>query len=475
MRAVFSDRQNRAVSGFDGLFTIKNMRWGLPGGARDARLFCEGSKVENQLEQIFEGIGYGVDIFDDCGQVVWNGYVNEIEVQIGKVEMQINLDQFANRIAIRYVDLKPSAPWSREDGISGFIEELVQVQRFGKKEWIGYLPNGTPEQAMNAAKSWLKEKSEFKKRLVLRENDSIKVCYHLKGWWESLDWLYYQQDAGFVGHLDEGKTVCEVGFSSSLQKIAQKFIVPAGGIRTSEVWLRLSKKLEPVDNVVVEIVADSGGNPGSTVLASGLIVGTELTGGYNWKRFGLGAVNLTAGTSYWVVVRRSGAVSGVNYFLVATDDARGYAGGEAKVWDGSLWSVRNEDLNFAVLGSEETTRQIERMIGVGGQFLKGVRVREGSGLEYLLWRELKLTCKEEIENLLQVGAVDGSKLNAMVDAERNVVVWKRKDVVEWKMDRKGNLWTIAGAKWDPGMDWLGGLAVTAFGEVVRLEDWEWRG
>ena len=166
MRAVFSDRQNRAVSGFDGLFSVKHMRWGLPGGARDAELVCEGSKVENQLEQIFEGIGYGVDIFDDCGQVVWNGYVNEIEVQIGKVEMRINLDQFANRVAIRYVDLKPSAPWSREDGITGFIEELVQVQRFGKKEWIGYLPNGTPEQAMNAAKSWLKEKSEFKKRLV---------------------------------------------------------------------------------------------------------------------------------------------------------------------------------------------------------------------------------------------------------------------------------------------------------------------
>ena len=41
------------------------------------------------------------------------------------------------------------------------------------------------------------------------------------------------------------------------------------------------------------------------------------------------------------------------------------------------------------------------------------------------------------------------------------------------MDSKGRLWTLAGAEWDPGMDWLGGLVETEFGEVVRLEEWEW--
>jgi len=153
----------------------------------------------------------------------------------------------------------------------------------------------------------------------------------------------------------------------------------------------------------------------------------------------------------------------------------GYAAGHLKVWNGSSWAVRKEDLNFAVLGSEETTEQIERMVGVGGQFLNEVRIQNGSGLEYLLWRELKLTCKEEIENLLQVGAVDGSKLDAMVDAERNLVVWRRKEVAEWRMDSRGQLRSLAGTEWNPGMDWLGGLAETEFGEVVRLEEMEWRG
>lgn len=475
MRAVFTDRENQAAIRLDDLFRVEYLRWSLPGGSKEATLKFLGKDVENNIEQIYDGIGYGVDIVDDSGMVVWNGYVNEIEVQIGKVAMWSSLDQFANRVAIRYEDLKPSAAWSKEDKITDFVEDGALVNQYFKKEWIGYLPNGTPGQALNAAKTWLKDKGEIKKRLVLQKNEEIKVKYHLKGWWESLDWIFYKQDAGFVGHLDEGKTVCEVGYSTALEKIAQKFIVPTGGIKTKEVWLRLSKKLEPTDNVIVEIVADSGGNPGSSVLASGSIVGTELTGGYNWKRFSIGVTNLTAGGAYWLVVRRSGALSSVNYFLVATDDARGYAGGEAKVWNGSSWIVRNEDLNFAVLGSEETTLQIQRMVTTGGQFINSVQIRNASGVEYLLWRELKLTCKEEIENILRVGVSDGSKLDAMVDMERNLIVWKRKETAEWKMDNKGNLQTIAGSDWTPGMDWLGGVAETEFGEKVRLEVWEWWG
>jgi hypothetical protein len=43
------------------------------------------------------------------------------------------------------------------------------------------------------------------------------------------------------------------------------------------------------------------------------------------------------------------------------------------------------------------------------------------------------------------------------------------------MDSREKLRTLAGAEWVPGMDWLGGLAMTEFGEGVRWERWEWRG
>ncbi|MBE0687657.1 MAG: hypothetical protein IH585_16825 [Anaerolineaceae bacterium] len=184
------------------------------------------------------------------------------------------------------------------------------------------------------------------------------------------------------------------------------------------------------------------------VLASGFAAQTGLTDGYNWIWFEVGQVGLKGGAAYWLVVRRSGAVNSAIYYMLATDDTKGYyTAGDLKTWNGSSWAVRNEDLNFAVLGSEETSEQIERMAGVGGQFLNGVRIMESSGVQSLLWRELKLSCMEEIENRLQVGAVDGRKLDAMVDAQRNLVVWRRKEVAEWRMESRGRLQTLAGAKW----------------------------
>ena len=64
----------------------------------------------------------------------------------------------------------------------------------------------------------------------------------------------------------------------------------------------------------------------------------------------------------------------------------------------------------------------------------------------------------------------GKKLDAMVDARRNVVVWERKDDPEWRMDRNAELWTLAGSAWNAGMDWLGGQAVTELGKKVRLDE-----
>ena len=73
-------------------------------------------------------------------------------------------------------------------------------------------------------------------------------------------------------------------------------------------------------------------------------------------------------------------------------------------WDNTyVLMVQNEDLNFAVMGLEETSDQIDRMAGIEGQFLSGVRIMESSGVQHLLWRELRLTCREEIENLQQEG------------------------------------------------------------------------
>ncbi|MHB8132873.1 MAG: choice-of-anchor R domain-containing protein [Anaerolineaceae bacterium] len=468
MRALFYDRAFVPALGLDGLFSVQDLSWGLPGGAKTAVLEMESDHLESEMERVLGMLRFGVDICDDLGQVVWNGFVNEVEIWRGAVSLKLGLDGLANRVAVRYEDLKPRASWSKEDSISDFVEDSNSILDFGVKEWIGNLPNATPAQAAAAATTWLKEKVKIRKNVELIGNKNEKVVLHCVGWWESLGWIFYEQEAGFLGFLKEGKRERNFGNSSSTVKVAQKFIAPVVGFKVDEVWVRIAKTGEPLDNVIVEVVADSSANPGTGVLTSGLVAGSELTGGYNWVRFEMSNPNLTGGAGYWIVVRRSGAVEGINYYSVQVDDGMGFGDGDVKTWNGSVWTRQLEDLNFAMLGAEETTMQIERMAGVGGQFLNGVRILNESGVNSLLWRELRLSCKEEIEGMLAVGNLEGKKLDAMVDGQRNLVVWERKEEPEWKLDGDGKLWTLAGAKWNPGMDWLGGVAVTELGERVEI-------
>ena len=99
----------------------------------------------------------------------------------------------------------------------------------------------------------------------------------------------------------------------------------------------------------------------------------------------------------------------------------------------------------------------------------GVRVLDASGVQHLLWRPLQRTCREEVEELLAVGTNAGKKLDAMVDARRNVVVWEREEDPGWRIDSDSELKTVNGVEWSAGMDWIGVVADTELGEEVRLE------
>ena len=68
-----------------------------------------------------------------------------------------------------------------------------------------------------------------------------------------------------------------------------------------------------------------------------------------------------------------------------------------------------------------------------------------------------------------MGTAAGKKLDAMVDARQNVVVWEREGSPGWRIDSDSELKTVNGVEWSAGMDWIGVVAVTELGEEVRLE------
>src|SRR5574338_128603 len=104
-----------------------------------------------------------------------------------------------------------------------------------------------------------------------------------------------------------------VGAGGFTSKGAQSFISDTT-FDASLLRLALTKFGAPADNVVISITDDNGsGAPGSTVYWTTSVAGSTIRN--NWLDLVLSpAVTITSGTKYWVVVERSGANDGSNYY-----------------------------------------------------------------------------------------------------------------------------------------------------------------
>lgn len=114
------------------------------------------------------------------------------------------------------------------------------------------------------------------------------------------------------------------GRANTQNKLARSF-VPAANATAADPTLCPFKVGSPTDNVVFAIYSDSSGSPGSSlasVSTSGSALGTSCS---SPASIGAITVSLTAGTTYWVVVERSGALSdsahySLNYTSATTVD-----------------------------------------------------------------------------------------------------------------------------------------------------------
>lgn len=215
--------------------------------------------------------------------------------------------------------------------------------------------------------------------------------------------------------------------------VAQSFTLPVNSPFTvAEVYLRLKKVGSPSDNVQVFIEADSGGSPSNVSLESVTLAGSTLTTDMNWTKFTFtNTLALTYGTTYWVVVWRTGSNSATDYYMLdlAEDNASSsmatYASGQCKVWNGSAWTTRtnNTDMPFQIWAHQATTTQISDILTNKGQFFKAVDIYQASGIDSRQYRDADQTAQVEVENLLRAGVSGGSRLLANVSADRVVHVY----------------------------------------------------
>lgn len=175
---------------------------------------------------------------------------------------------------------------------------------------------------------------------------------------------------------DTGQNDPLTGVGGTYEMMSQQW-QPASLLTVSQVQFRLSKGGSPVDNLVVEIQSDSGGNPSGSVLAtSGTINGATLTGTGTDYTFTFATPYAVAAGTYHFVLKRSGGNDGTNYYRVhgnMTGSPSGYTG---KYRYGGGWNNRTP-------GYVHTISQVD---GTVGQYLKA-KANNASGAKVVGFAE----------------------------------------------------------------------------------------
>lgn len=132
-------------------------------------------------------------------------------------------------------------------------------------------------------------------------------------------------------------------------------IIPKANVTIASIRLYLGKVGAPTDNALIEIQTDSAGSPSGTPVSngtSGVVAGTALSTTVISELVLTFATPpaLTAGTTYWVVFKRSSTVSNVNYYITSTlryDMPYGSFG--AKSYISGAWSSSTDNGNLPYL------------------------------------------------------------------------------------------------------------------------------
>jgi hypothetical protein len=394
---------------------IERLEWRAVGGPWQARIRASGASLE-KLWQLADLLRYEVKITDALGPAWW-GYVFGVEVHAGSQVARVDLANVWNTIRVRYQDDSPSQAGGAVH-YTGWSSDAASIRTWGTKEITLDLGPATAADAAAYAAACL---AKWKEPAVVVEMDVRRAEHEdpfaileCRGWWETLDWMYYSQARGQASNL-HGGSIWNFG-NSVMQRLYQTFVSQGGAWDASEVWLKIKRVGVPTDGVTVEIATqDTGGT-----LASATVTASALEDDFTWVRFVLDTpASIPTSPARALRMLRTGAQDGVNFYATSADQGLAYSDGYAAYFNGAAWISTPVDLAFFVVGVEDTGVQLKAMVE-SGQFLTGCRCAS-SAIAGRLYREGTERTREEVERILQI---NGSQL-ARVSPSRRVEITAR--------------------------------------------------
>lgn len=406
-------------------FAVESMTWG-EGGEIEAKLTA--TCGDNDLWGLVDLLRFGVKI-RFSGGTVWQGFVRGAQLRFSNgLRLSYSLEKMGNRVRVQYAKLDPASEYAGESTWTDWASDTDSIDAYGTKELqLRMSQEATQEQAEAYRARGL---AEYALPLSDRDLGNIGVVQepqgtlYLAGWYETLDWKSYSEDAGKESYEDIGTGLQAFGDAAATTKVAQSIQLGSSrGWSADQIAVRVKKEGSPTDDLTVELCADGTSAPGA-VLASAILAGASVPEHLNWVTLTLNTrVSLALSTTYWIVVRRSGANDGTNYYKTDGNESLGYTRGSFKIWNGSAWVARGTDADmlFQILGVLETTQQIADIVSDCGQFLAGSYIDDASGVYSTPYRDGTKSGLQCIKELLRSGTTNGRRLRATVSDD--LTVW----------------------------------------------------
>ncbi len=446
---------------------VERMSWRAVGGPWKAQLTARASDAA-RLWQAAELLRCGVKVFDDLGAAWW-GYVSAVTLHWEDASARVSTDELANDVMVRYKSLSPD-PWGGEDTWTAAAVDAASVAKYGRRQQVFGLGPATLQQAEAFRWSQLARHAwpAFDAGPIQDRSGSggtgssgVYAVIECRGYWETLDWLFYKDSRGMVGHAKSGSNLAmKSGGGAAGVMYAQTFKAGAEAWKVNEVWLRVGKEGNPTDNLRIEVW--SGAVPGAGSMITSLSLnGTTMPNERAWIRYPMALAELAAGGSYYLKIYR-GATDAVNFYNLSLDQTLGYA-------DGALTSGNNTtpwvplvpdgDLAFIVRGVVAQDAILLRILEQSGQFLAGGRMETALGFDGVPYRDGRERGRAEVEAVLKQGTPTGGRLLARVEADRWLRVFAQPDsalpeltisqggVLCWRDGRRLHSSELAAGRW----------------------------
>jgi hypothetical protein len=439
---------------------VDAMDWSLPGGSCSAKISTHLKHNHvNTPGDMKQWLGKAITIHNPAGDLLWDGWIEKVRLTTGRLSYQWDINSMNNRVLARYPLVSPILDPYRQWAYSNWVQDDALLDEIGAKESLITLSNANAASAQQAASQSLRPDGEITTSFSLSEAGEDS-CLEISaiGWWQRLDWTMDGAESGLLAHLPGGKSKQVFGLSGT-EKLAQSFQTATDIFPLGQICLRMALMAAPGDEVRVRVCTNMGGRPGTTI-ATASLPAYQLQGGWQWLNWQLDSVtHLAANSTYWLVIERSGALDINNHYTVETDDGPGYLQGECLKWNGSDWVALNQDLRFALLAMEESSELIKDigLQAVAGGVLQGVQVWKESRFNLPRWRTPEQSRKARLEQWLQLGCQDQSRLSALVNADRILEVFSLPRIagIPITLNSAGRLEFPSGTRLPPPLDLLG--------------------